>query len=317
MLETASTVREPPGLPAAFVAHAQGLQEPGCVPGAEWIRTVPGLIRDALERWELTLADGVRWGHTALVLMVRRADGTPAALKVGWPHPESRQEHLALRTWQGRRAVRLLAADPRAGVLLLERLQQIDTQSLDLVAEAEQVALLLNELDPPALPRVDDAGPHLHELIVDLDAWDAAHPGAGIPRRMSEQARAAASALLGEDAVGSRLLHTDLHGENVLWRAAPGEWVAIDPKPMNAHPALGLAPALWNRWEETLAEPDPRASLVRRFETMVDVLGLDVDLARAAMLVRLVRNALWDLQDGAGVADVTVPVTVIKALDPS
>lgn len=307
----------PAEIPDAFLRQAEGFRAAGSPPGAQWARSLPRLLEQSLARWELTREEGTWWGQAALVVAVRRADGTPAALKLGWPHPESRDEHLALRAWDGRRAVRLLAADPRAGVLLLERLDQHSTTSLDPVSEAEQVALLLRDLDRPALPQPEPATAWLRTLLADIDAWDAAHPGAGLPRRLLGEARAAATGLLDSPGVDARLLHSDLHGENVRWRPEPGEWVAIDPKPLAATPALGLAPVLWNRWDATQAAPDPRAHLAARFHTMLDVLDLDPERARAGAVVRLVRNALWDLQDQGPGADVTVPVTVIKALDPS
>ena len=59
-------------------------------------------------------------GETAVVVPVVTASGERAVVKFGLPHPESAHEHLALRAWAGDGAVRLLRADPRRGVLLLE-----------------------------------------------------------------------------------------------------------------------------------------------------------------------------------------------------
>ena len=49
------------------------------------------------------------------------SDGTPAALKVFWPHREAEQEADALERWDGDGAVRLLARDDARNAMLLER----------------------------------------------------------------------------------------------------------------------------------------------------------------------------------------------------
>lgn len=81
-----------------------------------WIDGLPALVEGCLRRWHLTLAGEPMHGLVAVVLPVRRADtstGTStsadAVLKLGWPHPESRHEALALRIWGGRGAVRRVA----------------------------------------------------------------------------------------------------------------------------------------------------------------------------------------------------------------
>lgn len=62
-------------------------------------------------------------GVAALVLpVVRRTDGTPAALKLQLLDEESVGEPVALRLWDGDGAVRLLDHDPVTHTMLLERL---------------------------------------------------------------------------------------------------------------------------------------------------------------------------------------------------
>ena len=85
-------------------------------------------------------------GATALVLPVRTETGEPAVLKLGWPHPEATYEHLALRAWAGEGAVRLLRADPRRQVMLLERAEPgHDLHQLPIVEACEVIAGLYAE----------------------------------------------------------------------------------------------------------------------------------------------------------------------------
>jgi streptomycin 6-kinase len=93
------------------------------------------------------------------------------------------------------------------------------------------------------------------------------------------------------DEPGDRLLHWDLHFENVL-AAGREPWLVIDPKPLAGDPCFELLPALWNRFEE--------GQLLRRFDLMTEALGADRDRARAWTLGRVLQNSLWRVEEGHG-----------------
>jgi streptomycin 6-kinase len=96
---------------------------------------------------------------------------------------------------------------------------------------------------------------------------------------------------------GDRLLHWDLHYDNVL--AAEREpWLAIDPKPLAGDPGFDLLPALDNRWDDVVATGDVRRAVLRRFDLMVDRLGLDRQRAAGWTLGRVLQNSLWSIEDG-------------------
>ena len=94
-------------------------------------------------------------------------------------------------------------------------------------------------------------------------------------------------------------MHGDLHYANVMADDA-GEWLAIDPKPMAGDPHYEPAPMLWNRMDE-LSGPGAvgsvRDGLRRRFHALVDTAGLDEARARDWVVVRMVLNAGWAVQD--------------------
>jgi streptomycin 6-kinase len=77
--------------------------------------------------------------------------------------------------------------------------------------------------------------------------------------------------------------------------AERGEWLVIDPKPMSGDPHYELAPMLWNRYDELSG--DIRDGLRRRFHTLVDHAGLDEERARDWVVVRMVINANWSVED--------------------
>lgn len=99
---------------------------------------------------------------------------------------------------------------------------------------------------------------------------------------------------MGDQASTGRIVHGDLHYENVL-AADRDPWLVIDPKPLNGDPHYELAPMLWNRWDELAG--DVREGVRRRFYALVDAAGHDEDRARAWVVIRAVHNAMWQLQE--------------------
>jgi streptomycin 6-kinase len=253
------------------------------------------MTAEYLDRWQLLVDGRAMHGVCALVVPVRKADGTAAVLKLCWPHEEARYEHLALEIWNGAGAVTLLAADAGAYVMLLERLDA----DQDLTAEPLDDALtcvggLLRRLNKPA----DGPFTCLADRVTDwLGEISTAvrQPPNGVPRRLLE----CAAALL-RDVPSARtpvLLHTDLHYENVL--AAEREpWLAIDPKPMLGYAEYEVAPLLWNRWPEATSANDLASHLWRRADVVGEVAGLDRDLTTAWTVVRQAVNVL-DALDAA------------------
>lgn len=274
-----------------------------------WVAALPRLARDVLEEWALVEDGEQRHGYAAVVLMVRTADGTPAALKLGFPHSEAEHEHLALQHWHGRGAVTLLRADPRRSVMLLERLHTADlTDRWDLEA-CEVVGGLYGRLHvpaPPQLRRLSTSVAQWVDRLADLPR------DAPVPHRLVEQAVSLGRAFVTDDATDGTMLHTDLHYGNVL--AADREpWLAIDPKPLSGDPHFEVAPLLWNRWEELAG--DLRGGVRRRFHAVLDAAGLEEDRARDWVVVRMLTNVLWALEERElDDAWITRCVTIAKAV---
>jgi len=286
--------------------------------GPDWaafVDRLPKLAAGLLEEWQLTADGDALHGYCALVLPVRTAGGRPAVLKIVAPDDESEHEHLALQHWHGRGAVELLRADPHRCALLLERLHREDLTGLWDVEACEVVADLYTRLHVPAPPQLRPLTMYVERWGTDLAELPRKAP---VPRRLVEQALALGRDLVADPASTGTMIHTDLHYENVL--AADREpWLAIDPKPMSGDPHYELAPMLWNRWEELAG--DVRRGVRRRFHALVDAAGLDEDRARDWVVVRMVHNALWLLQDEPDVLHrrrsdewLTICIAVAKAV---
>jgi streptomycin 6-kinase len=255
------------------------------------------------------------------VVPVRTIEGRLAALKVGWPHPESAHEHLALRAWNGAGAVRLWRADPGRGALLLERADPTrELASLSVFAACETIAALYTPLHRAALPQL----PRLSELASEwMESLEGLHRHPMVPRRLVVQTLATVRDLANERDCDDVLLHADLHDANVL-AALPTDqtpdapergWLAIDPKPIAGDPHLEPAPLLWNRWSEVMGAINARAALRSRLALVADVAGLDKDKTRGWCLVRVMMNIAWALQDDPIDSEwVTKNTIVAKAL---
>ncbi|MCL7380261.1 aminoglycoside phosphotransferase family protein [Streptomyces sp. 35G-GA-8] len=259
--------------------------------GRAFIAALPGRAADFLERWELRRTGPSMYGMCALVLPVERADGTPAVLKLQHLDEESAGEPVALRVWGGDGAVRLLGYDDETGTLLLERLDTRDLNGVDSREAVRVIAELLARLTAvPAPAGMRGLGEVAARMLDDVPVLSRSLPEEA-ERRLLRDCAAAVREVVDEP--GDRLLHWDLHYENVL-ASHPADarepWLAIDPKPLAGDPGFDLMPALDNRFDA--------AETVWRFDLMTEVLGLDRERARAWTLGRVLQNSLWDIADG-------------------
>ncbi|MBO1416988.1 aminoglycoside phosphotransferase family protein [Streptomyces sp. FH025] len=287
-------------------ALVESLQEFRGEDGRIWAARLPALASELLDRWELRPDGPAAHGVVGLVLPVRRADGTPAVLKLQPVDEETAGEPVALRAWGGRGAVRLLDHEPASGSMLLERLDA--SRSLlevpDDLAALRVLAELLRELTQHQAPE------ELRKLKSVAEGLLDRAPAAGAALADADERRlfADCAAALGEVRAepGDRLLHWDLHYGNVLAPLPGGDrepWLVIDPKPLSGHPGFELLPALRNRWADVLATGDPTRALRRRFDLLVEALELDREVAAAWTLGRVLQNAVWGAEEGQTALD--------------
>ena len=157
----------------------------------------------------------------------------------------------------------------------------------------EVVAGVYPRLHVPAPPQLRPLTSYVARWTAQLAALPRDAP---VPHRLVEQAVSLGRDLVADEASTGTMIHADLHYENVL--AGDREpWLVIDPKPVSGDPHYEPAPMLWNRWDEAAATGDLRTGLRRRFHTLVDAAGLDEDRARDWVVVRMLHNALWELED--------------------
>jgi streptomycin 6-kinase len=267
-----------------------------------WLAALPEVIRQARERWSLTIGEPFQpGGQTAWVAPARDAAGADLVLKVAWPHPEAAHEADGLRAWAGSGAVRLHAAHDfgPSRALLLERCRP--GTELSARPEPEQdtvIATLLRRLwiqPGPGHPfatldqmcqrwaeqaeRILAAGQQQQQQVA------PAAPAA--PAALDPGLIRAGLALFRElPATADRqvLLATDLHAGNVL-AAAREPWLVIDPKPHVGDPAYDPLQHMLNC--DDRLRSDPRG-LARR---MAGLLSLDPDRVLRWLFARCIQES--------------------------
>jgi streptomycin 6-kinase len=264
---------------------------------ADWLAGLPGDVDEYLGRWELTVAGQPLSGEASLILPVVRRDGTEAMLKLQQVNDESEDEALALRTWKHDDVVEVFEDDPATSTLLLERLEPQTLDDLPDHVEATRIlAGLLTRLSAvPAPPGIRHLRAVATAMVEDAPAL--------IPRltdpaeqQLVRRFVAQTTEMLPEP--GDRLLHWDLHYDNVM-AAKRQPWLVIDPKPLAGDPGFEVFPVLWNRWDDLVATGDVRQAIRDRFELMLEITGIDRDRALGWTAARILQNVLWFTEDGA------------------
>ncbi|MBA0052188.1 hydroxyurea phosphotransferase [Streptomyces sp. AJS327] len=270
--------------------------------GREWLHQLPDLVDELRRRWRLRLKPPYHGGSCSWAAPVERPDGSPAVLKVTWPHPEATHEGRALDLWAGNGAARVYDHDAERYALLLERCQpgtELGTAN-QLPAEHRLLAAaqVLHRLwrDVPAASPFDPLRRVTGEWA-DLAEQRAAREW---PPELDQGLFTTAARLLRElPATADRevLLHGDFNPGNIL--AAEREpWLAIDAKPVTGDPAFDPWPLL-EQVDDPFAHPDPHRVLRHRTALLADALDLDVHRLRAWTVARHVEYVLWSVEEDA------------------
>ena len=134
-----------------------------------WLDELAALIEKLEEQWNVRVTGLVDELSYHVVAFAEAADGTPYILKMGPPNPESLQEIRALEYYDGDGICCLIAAEPEAVAMLLERVQpgvslwKVEDDELATHACAD----LLSQLWRP----VEDAS-----NFRSLESWTSARP---------------------------------------------------------------------------------------------------------------------------------------------
>ncbi|MFB8029289.1 aminoglycoside phosphotransferase family protein [Streptomyces sp. NPDC056465] len=272
----------------------------GDAAAAEWLGQLPALADDALSAHSVSLdrvcAPG---GRTSLVLLVRRADGTPAALKLAPSAAGPEPERAALAHWNGWGAVELVDAPdaPAPGeALLLERLHhEVSLRSLPEAKALLEAAGIVRRLwvDPPAGHSFESVAERTARQVEPMRAAAALDPAL---EPLVPAALAAREELL-QDSPEDVLLHGNFRQSKVLsGERAP--WLAVGPEPLTGERAYDLARLVRDRVEDLIASPGGAATARRRVKKLAESLEVDQARLRGWTLFRAVESGTRALTAG-------------------
>ncbi len=284
-----------PELPDSFI---KTIQESFGTAGRLWLERLPGLVGEAIRRWNLSevrIVQNLSYNYVAFA----RRGSEQVVLKIGVPDRELTSEMTALQIFNGSGAVRLLEGNEPDGMFLLERLRpgcllstlEQDDQATQIAAE---VMLHLWRPAPAEdrLIRLSDWFRGLDQLRPTYDGGTGPFPG-----NLVEEVQELLPRLFTESNP-SRLIHGDLHHFNIL-QSARG-WLAIDPKGVIGPPEYEAGPFLLNPVPDLLKRGDPKALLERRIAILSERLGFARRSLRDWGLCHAILSGWWDRSSAAG-----------------
>ncbi|WP_420033012.1 aminoglycoside phosphotransferase family protein [Streptomyces sp. cg28] len=278
-------------------AFARGTVAREGASGAAWIAELPHIVDELLERWHCVPDGRVLHGGVGVIVPVRRRDGTPAALKVSFPHPGNVHEPDALELWDGRGAVRLRERADDRFAMLLERVAGTTLAECGdpdtMMTVAGRLSRRLAVPAPPGLPRLRERADEWDDQL-HADATEFVHP---LPSRVMAVAADSVRDLGRHQP--DLLVHGDLHARNIL-RAAREPWLVVDPKGCAGDPAYDAGTVIKAHLLFLLAEDDLGRAVRRSLDVFTDAAGLDRDRVRRWCQLRAVQTVFWALRHGPG-----------------
>ncbi|MFE0811990.1 aminoglycoside phosphotransferase family protein [Streptomyces sp. NPDC058848] len=259
--------------------------------GDDWLEKLPGAAERAVESRDLAVERvQVPGGRSSLVVLVRRADGTPAVLKLAPLRARPESERAALAHWGGLGAVQLLdeSVGGGEGVLLLERLHpDVSVRSLPESKALLEAAGTLRRLwvEPPV--------GHPFETVAERTGRQAEAMRAGADPEvvpLIDAALAVRGELL-DGAPDERLLHGTFRQSKVL-AGDRMPWLAVGPDPVVGESAFDLARLVRDRVEDLVAQPSGASTTRRRIKRLAESLEVDQERLRGWTLFRAVESGV-------------------------
>ncbi|MES5817417.1 aminoglycoside phosphotransferase family protein [Streptomyces sp. RG80] len=261
-------------------------------PGDGWLEKLPEAAGQAVALRESTVERvQMPGGRSSLVVLIRRADGSPAVLKLAPPRFRPEAERAALAHWGGLGAVQLLDEPVTEGVLLLERLHpDVSVRSLPEAKALLEAAGTLRRLwvEPPG-----DGSAHVFETVAERTARQAETMRATAEADAADLVRAALTAR--EELLvappEARLLHGTFRQSKVL-AGERSPWLAVGPDPVVGECAFDLARLVRDRVEDLIASPSGAAITRRRVKRLAESLDVDQERLRGWTLFRAVESGV-------------------------
>lgn len=261
--------------------------------GAEWLKSLPSILEQISQKWDLTLLEMYADMSYSFVAKVGHKDGTQYVLKLGAPHKELFTEMEALKLFDGKGSVKLIRLDNKLGALLLELLvpgkpiiNLEDDEAATQIAGQVMSQLWVNDFDTSKFPTVAYWGSGFERLKRRVQGDNGSFPKKWIA--IAEGLYSELVSSMDE----SVLLHGDLHHWNIL-SAQRQPWLAIDPKGVIGEPAYEIGAWLRNPFPFILSESIPDEVIFRRASQLSEQLGFDRNRILAWGVAQAILAAWW------------------------
>ena len=270
-------------------------RDPG---GDAWLSGLSTLWQEMSDRWGLSLAGRTAVGSVSLVIPVRRSNGL-AALKLVSPAIDAGEEAAALSAFNGRGAVRLLAADVARQALLLEWLAGPTLTAEPDVAKTIGIAgAVAQQLTctpaPDGVRTLAGGAVKWIELLHEQHAM-ALQRGSAAPDDLFALVLAIVREL-GKDTTET-LTHGDLSLSNIM-SASQDQWVAIDPYLLAGTAANEAHTVIRSHLPVLLASRSPSRLLHDWTAMFCDAAAVDAGQAQRVSLARYLASYYWEAQHG-------------------
>jgi len=196
--------------------------------GKQWWQHLPQFLENLACTQGLTLLTPFEHLSFNYVLPVLGSRGEEWVLKVSVPHDEFSREIHALKHFNGRGSVRLIAANSEEGWMLMERLLP-GTRLVDVLDEQQAIPIAVSVMQHLWAPVTEP------QLFIPLEEWlrslEKLNTQESLQQLVKKKLRdfvISRSKELLSNQGKPVLLHGDLHHYNILQHQS--EWLAIDPK---------------------------------------------------------------------------------------
>lgn len=267
--------------------------------GECWLNNFNKLIQYCEQKWSIHILDPFPLSYN-FVAPAFLKDGQKVVLKLCVPNKEAITEIETLRFYNGKGMVRLIEADTEKGILIVERLRPGKT--LNSLSNDQEAVLIAANLIKKMLARVSNHAPVLIPSTVEwaqgfrkLKSHFNGKSGP-LPEQMVYKAEAFFTKL-NSTIKNPRLLHGDLHHENIL--SSEKEWVAIDPKGVLGETEYEVVSFLMNH----LPEKATLETIKSRINLFAKELSLQKERIIAWAFSQAVLSAWWCIEDGCDCVD--------------
>lgn len=267
-------------------------------------------VDDRIGAWRVVV-EGFAETENSILAFGQR-DGQPVVLKVIKSRGEEWHSGEILHAFEGRGVVRVY--EYVEGAMLLERLkpgQSLVTMALS--GADDDATTLLAETIRKMSPRPPlDGVPTAREWGKGFERYFAAGD-AQVPKDLVSEANQVYAELCGSERC-VRLLHGDLHHDNVLFDGQRG-WFAVDPKGVIGELEYEVGAALRNPIERP--ELFSRPSIIRRrVECFARELRLDATRVLSWAFAQAVLSTIWLREDGFRVEPDHPWIVLARVLQP-